>query len=79
VNWRAAYDKTIDGGRTIAHTNDAFSAAHRAHASTADRARALEIYREQGHDLNLDDELLDTLLEVVGIRAATKLRDFVRR
>jgi hypothetical protein len=52
---------------------------HREHASTADRARALEIYREQGHDLNLDDELLDTLLEVVGIRAATKLRDFVRR
>jgi hypothetical protein len=52
---------------------------HREHTSMADRARALENYHEQSHDLNLGDELLDSLLDVVGTPAATNLHDLFRR
>jgi hypothetical protein len=55
---------------------------HREHVSVADRARALEIYHEQSHDLNLDDELLDSLLDVVSAGSArigiVPLRQFDR-
>jgi hypothetical protein len=52
---------------------------HREQASMADRACALGIDHEQSHDLNLDDELLDSLLDVVGNPSATNLHNLFRR